>query len=139
MPNMKKRLIGVVSAQVGDDPSQAIIRGWEYLPKESEVTGRYSALLGASGLTRGNPREITTTLNGNSHPFFRVANVAWGGRGDGGEARHWRARRDPHLALDEGDQKHLPHRGGPVGCFFLEVTYLGGKCTLSPPGQAGRS
>ena len=35
-------------------------------------------------------REITATLNGDTHPFFRIANVVWGGGGGGGgeEARH---------------------------------------------------
>ena len=88
MPGMQRRLIEVDSTQVGNSPSQAIIRGWEYLPKESDVPKRprrYSARLGSSGVTCGGPRGIAATLNADSYPLFRVANVAWGG---GGGSRH---------------------------------------------------
>ena len=46
MPGMPKRLIEVVSTQAGDNPSQAIVRGWEYPPKESDVVRRYSTRQG---------------------------------------------------------------------------------------------
>ena len=48
MPNMEKRLIGVVSTQAGEDPAQAIIRGWEYLPEEKDVARKRSKRLGAT-------------------------------------------------------------------------------------------
>ena len=75
MSNTGKRLIEVFSTQVEEDQSQAIIRGWEYLPKESDVTRRYSARLGASSATWGGPRKITATMDMDTHPFFRITNV----------------------------------------------------------------
>ena len=67
MPNMKKCPVEVVSTQAGEDPAQAIIRGWEYLPEERGVAQKRSKRLGATWIVWGRPRKITATLNGDAH------------------------------------------------------------------------
>ena len=84
MPGMQRRLIEVVSTQAGGNPSQAIIRWREYLPKEGDVARRHIACQGSSGVTWGDPVNITATMNADSHPFSRIANVTRGDRGRGG-------------------------------------------------------
>ena len=72
-----------------------------------------------------NPRKITVTLNGDAHPFFRIANVTWRDRGvgdrpdlgelEGGGEGGWPwmqvAKNTSHTGADRQVYEHTPEGG----------------------------